>query len=277
MPRDWERIRQARLDITDWVIHWTKSRMLDQTSECPLDVLKCILQLGYLKPSFAPRRSVTIRKGQTNTIQGSYPAVCFTDQPLSSFTKSCRTLSSRYSPYGVALDKRNLFEYGGRPVIYGDKNLLARLNDEDKYLWVGYNPVPSSSFSGYPLDWTHEREWRTKVEKYNFLDWGLTPDEGIPLVLPPIHNGKEFVIALPKILVRTVEEAKDLREWLAGLPKYEGMNGFIKKLYENLTQLWIVPLDFINERLEIGDTRWARFETLLYDEIPERDSEPQTT
>lgn len=142
---------------------------------------------------------------------------------------------------------------------------------------MGYNPVPSSSFSGYPLDWTHEREWRTKVEKYNFLDWGLTPDEGIPLVLPPIHNGKEFVIALPKILVRTVEEAKDLREWLAGLPKYEGMNGFIKKLYENLTQLWIVPLDFINERLEIGDTRWARFETLLYDEIPERDSEPQTT
>jgi hypothetical protein len=177
---------------------------------------------------------------------------------LSSFITSCRTLSSRYCPYGVALDKRNLFEYGGRPVIYGDKNLLARLNDEDKYLWVGYDPAPSSSFGWYPLDWTHEREWRARVNKYNFLDWGLTPEEGIPLVLPPIHNGEKFDIALPRILVRTIAEVKELREWLAGLPKYEGRNGFIKKLYENLTQLWIVPLDFIYGKLEIGDTRGFR-------------------
>lgn len=56
MPHDWEQIRAARPDITDWVIHWTKSRMPDQTYESPLDVLKCILRCGYLIPSFSPRK-----------------------------------------------------------------------------------------------------------------------------------------------------------------------------------------------------------------------------
>jgi hypothetical protein len=268
MPRDWERIREARPDITDWVIHWTRARTAEGNYESAFSVLQSILRCGYLKPSFAPRTSVTVRGLHSNTIQGPYAAVCFTDQPLSSFVQSCNALASRYSPYGIALEKGNLFEYGGRPAIYGDTNLLTRLNNEDKYFWVRYNPVPNPQYGNYPLDWTHEREWRAKIEKYNFLDWGLTPDDGVPLILPPSYTNKGFVISLPRILVRTLEEATGLRNWFLGLPKYEGSNGFIKQLYENFSKLFIVPIDFVYERITSGDNKWTRLETLPYDKLP---------
>jgi hypothetical protein len=275
MPSDWARIRTERPDITDWVIHWTRGRVLDRKYESPFDVLKCLLQCGYLKPSFAPFRSRATGRGQSNTIEGPHPAVCFTDQPVSSFIISCRVLPSRYHPYGVALDKRNLFEYGGRPVIYGDGDLLTRLDDEDKYLWVGYNPVPSSSYAGYPVDWVHEREWRARVKEYSFIDWGVTPDEGVPLFLPPICNGEAIPPVSPKLLVKTLDEAKDLREYLNGFQKYEGRNGFIRMFSDNLMQLQIVPLDYVHERLENGDNRWGRFETLPFGELREGISKRQ--
>src|SRR6266851_463989 len=150
MPPDWKRIRAARQDITDWVIHWTRGQHLEGKYESALQVLQRILQCGYLKPAFAPRRRQTIGGEKSNTIQGLYPAVCFTDQPLSAFIQSCEVLQNRYSPYGIALEKRNLFIYGGRPVTYGDTNLLSRLHDDDKYLWVRYNPAPSTLFGNYP-------------------------------------------------------------------------------------------------------------------------------
>jgi hypothetical protein len=153
--------------------------------------------------------------------------------------------------------------------------LSTRLNDGVKYLWVSYNPVPSSSYGGYPLDWMHEREWRARVTKYSFVDWGVTPNEGVPLVLPPICNGEAIPAVLPKLLVKTIEEAKDLRECLNGFPKYEGRNGFIRMFYDNLMQLQIIPLDYVRERLENRDTRWERFETLPYGELREGISKRQ--
>lgn len=251
--------------------------MLVDKYEAAFCVLQSILRCGYLKPSFGPRWRWTVRGQETKTIQGPHPAVCFTDQPLSAFIQSCRTLSSRYSPYGIALEKRNLFIYGGRPVIYGDTNLLALLNDEDKYLWVRYNPVPDSQFGEYPVDWTHEREWRARVRKHGFLDWGFTSDEGVPLVLPPDYNGRGISVSLPRVLVRTMEEVVELHKWLVSLPKYEDTNGFVRKYYDNLLRLSIIPLDFVYERLEAGDTRWARLETLPYGEIPAGDSGHSTS
>lgn len=258
MPPDWKRIRAARPDITDWVIHWTRG----------LRLLQRILQCGYLKPSFAPRWRRTV-VGEKNTIQGSYPAVCFTDQPLAAFIQSSKTLRSRYSPYGIALEKPNLFRYGGRPAIYGDTNLLAHLHDDDKYLWVRYNPIQSELFGNFPIDWTHEREWRARIKRYSSLDWGFTPCEGVPLLLPPSNIDGKFVISLPQILVRTLKDATALRQWLAEIPEYEGRNGFIKQLYAYYPDLKIIPLDVVAERLEAGDGRWGRLETFPWDEIPQ--------
>jgi hypothetical protein len=267
MPPDWKRIREGRKDITDWVIHWTRGQFIEKRYHRPFDILKAIIREGYLKPSMAPRhRYSTYRGGQSNTIQGPHPAVCFTDQPLAAFIQSCRILG-RYQPYAVGLQKRNLFKYGARPVIYGDKDMLGRLRDTDKYLWVPYDPTPTEFEHGdFPIDWTHEREWRARVARYR--TWGMTPDEGIPLILPPDFIDGQFVTPIPVILVDTPSEVTELRECLAGLPNYEGGNGFIKQLYENFAELKMLSLKFAAEQLAAGDMRFARLEDIPWNEVP---------
>jgi hypothetical protein len=118
----------------------------------------------------------------------------------------------------------------------------VRLSEEDKYLWVRYDPTSDPRF-GYSIDWTHEREWRAKVNRFYFLDWGLTPKEGVPLVLPPSFS--EHRLPRPVVIVKTSEEATDLRRWFAALPAYQGGNGFVKKLYENRGNLHVVALESV--------------------------------
>ena len=48
MARNWELIREARRDITDWVIHWTHGRVYNGQPETPRQVLQHILRCGYL-------------------------------------------------------------------------------------------------------------------------------------------------------------------------------------------------------------------------------------
>lgn len=266
MPSDWQRIRAKRSDVTDWVVHWTRWRNADGAHETAFQVLQRILRCGYLKPTFGPRSRATIA-GDSNTIKGPYPAVCFTDQPLSAFVQSCSALSSRYFPYGVAFEKRHLFKYGGRPVAYGDREFLDFLEADWKFLWVRYDPIPDPAFGNYPIDWTHEREWRARVVSRYFGDV-LTSEEGIPLVLPPVYSQREWLISLPRILVRTSREAVQLRDWLGCLPKYDGPDKSMRYLYEHFSELAIIPLDLVQERLAAGDARWARLETLPFDEIP---------
>jgi len=265
MIPDWKRIRNVRQDITDWVIHWTRRK------NSPLQMLKRILQCGYLEPSFAPKPRRTMGGYEEKTIQGRHKAVCFTDQPLWAFIQSWEELSSRYFPYAIAFEKRCLFTYGGRPVIYGDKDLLNRLHDEDKYLWVRYDPIPDPNYGNYPIDWTHEREWRARVriESFDYLDWGSPPIEGVPLVLPTTSVDGKLVMSYPKILVWYKEDATELREWLATLPDYEGTNDFIKQFYAHLSDLEIIPLEVVSEKLKGGDDKWARLETLCLDDIPQ--------
>ena len=159
MPPDWKRIRDARSDITDWVIHWTTTKTVGGKYKMAMQVLQSILQCGYLKPTLAPRPLYTgypLMTEEKPTIQGDYPAVCFTDQSLVAFIQSYKTLS-RYNPHAIAFKKSDLYIYGGRPVIYSDKEMLDRLKEQDKYLWVHYRPFPEEYFSKYPIDWTSGR------------------------------------------------------------------------------------------------------------------------
>jgi hypothetical protein len=259
MPTELERIKAARTDISNWVIHWTAE----------LETLKQILQCGYLKPTWAHRyRTYPSLSTNSATIHGSYPAVCFTEQPLYSFIQSWLAVPSQYKPYGIAVEKLAVYRYGGRPVIYGDYSLQNRLSEEDKYLWVHYSPAHRP-----PSDWTHEREWRTKVQRDRFPDWGNTPEEGMPLVLPCVYVDNKLVIALPlpRILVKTLQEARQLREWIAGLPAYSGTNEYIKQLYTHFAEVKIIPLEFVRERIKArgaNQSKWFKLETLPIDEIP---------
>jgi hypothetical protein len=263
MPPLWLQIKQARPDLTDYLIHWTRERTIDGKTMTAFEVLKLIIKCGFLKPSFARRPRYTVG-GVENTIKGRYPAVCFTEQPLDAFIKSCNTLPSRYQPYGIAVRKDRLFEYGGRPVIYGDESQLNELPEDRKYLWVHFQPVPNRSLGGYPLDWTHEREWRARAKAYNCGELGPTPAESVPLLYIDYERSERL---LPWILVKQKAEVEDLKRWLAGLPPYSGSNGVLREYFEVLPNVLIVPLNEVESRLKQGDARWSRLDTLPIGEL----------
>ncbi len=267
MPGDWLKIKQARFDVTDYLIHWTRwSPNADGSPVKAFDVLKAIIQCGYLKPSFAPKNRVTVG-GRENTIKGPNPAVCFTEQPLKSFIESCHALSDRYQPYAVAVRKDRLFKYGGRPVIYGDEDLLNKLPAEYKYLWVRYNPIPNVQLGGYPVDWTHEREWRARAVAYSYGSVGISSEEEVPLLLPPQIRVPRPLWYLPWIIVNKKSEVEAFREFITNLPPYSGSNKLLKLYFENLVKVPILPLDEVETHLDEQDSRWFRLDTLPLEEL----------
>ena len=75
------------------------------------------------------------------------------------------------------------------------------------------------------------------------------------------------MISTPVVLVKTLPEIKELQDFLIGASTYDEPNGFITRLYERFTELRIVPLDFVLDRLKAGEKRWARLETLPWNEL----------
>ncbi|HOG18516.1 MAG TPA: hypothetical protein PLB96_14355 [Syntrophales bacterium] len=252
-----DEIKSRRADVTDWVVHWTRMETMDGRTKSSWDILKNILQCGYIRPSKAPRLvGAKDQKKWCNTIRGKAPAVCFSEQTLKARLESFLADARRYSGCGIAFEKRSLFQYGGRPVIYGDDGLLARLHEDDKYLWVNYDPLPQMSHE-YPTDWTHEREWRARVLVYEDPELGKSPLEGIPLVLPPIDIKRGRKILLPKIVVLNDAVEKTIREFISSMPEYNGPNCFIKYFFDHITELEIIKLADVTDK----DERYWRLET----------------
>lgn len=251
----WLKIKKKREDITDYLIHWTSS----------IETLQSILNCGFLRPTFAPRKSSLSGGDSKATIRGTRRAVCFTEQPLSAFIRSCKALPGRYRPYGIAVRKERLFEYGGRPCIYGDLDLLNSLPSEFKHLWVGFQPYPDPDRNGYPIDWTHEREWRATVNEYEVPCFGYYDLEGVPLLLPPDIVTEKLL--LPWILVSTEAEAADTRKWIQDLPDYDGENEMMRQYRTNLPWAPVVPLNTVEMKLAKGCISWAKLDSLPYLEL----------
>jgi hypothetical protein len=225
VSRPWEEIRNARIDLTDYVVHLTRGA----EGKSALDVLIDILRCNRIKATFAPMRSRHRVKLQ-NTIKGPDPAVCFTEQPLWAIIKSRGVLPDRYSGYGIAYHKWCLHAYGGRPVIYGTYEQLGTrieegepgwLPDRDifrdglpldlQYLWAFYGPHEPDTEQA-PVDFTWEREWRKK-----------TAESGVPVVLPidrwRVPKGAIIVerdFDVPRIgeaILKLHEERRDDYDW----------------------------------------------------------------
>lgn len=274
--RHWKRIREARHDLTDYVIHWTKEQYEKNSRSSAFEVLLEIVRCGYLKPTFAIMTPVLRNPTPRPTIKGPYPAVCFTEQTLDCFLESCRS-SSRYRPYGVALHKWALHNYGGRPVIYASEDMLGRkltveekgyqegkeiytdgLHVEYQYLWVRYEPIPEHE--GYPIDFTHEREWRCRPRP----SYHPGIDE-VPLLLPVTLSGDKVVSYLPRLLVNKTTE----KEKLTCIIKEKSLSWkemcdtrYLKEYYDVLPSVKIVALEEVEEHLQAGDKRWARLENI---------------
>jgi hypothetical protein len=224
---EWKKIRNARTDLTDYVIHLTRDRLchdaIAREYNCtarPLEVLLEILDAGVIRPTFALRKNRTSLKPQP-TIAGPFPAVCLTEQTIEALIQTL-SVSTRYSGYGIAYHKYPLFSFGGRPVIYGSKDILGKrlaateegyeddkdifkdgLSREDQHLLAHYEPCHRYQ-DDLPFDFSWEREWRVScrneplpvvLDKY----WGSLHRDDYPLGAVVVENDADVPLVYAKL------------------------------------------------------------------------------
>lgn len=102
--------------------------------------------------------------GSTNKgfISGERRAVCLQESPLSAIAENLlyeQTLNDRirYSPFGIRFHKGFIYNRGGRPVIYENRDVMMNMLPKEEY-WRIVDMKLSDSESY--IDWSHEREWR---------------------------------------------------------------------------------------------------------------------
>lgn len=247
---DYDRILRARSDITSWLLHMTGS----------LEELKSILKDGFLRPTFARR---TFQSGERKpTIFGPYPAVCLSEMPLWAAAELCRAglAKKRYRPFGISLQKKILHKVGGRTVLYGDEKLRGRelvatddnyksgrrlatggLDEELLYLWVNHDP----NRSGYPIDWTHEREWRIRSDDSWYFDDEEYPFEGVPLELS--RWSKKRKPPTFRVFVETSDDKRELLKFIKSLQSIKKpANDYLEDYYARLHGLVIVVMNDVS-------------------------------
>ncbi len=273
---NWQRIRAARTDLTDYVVHLTRlvvdTAPVGERVRSGLNRLKDILRCGFLRPTKAPR--TTVQKNRNHTVRGPHPAVCFTEQPLAQIPETLANIDgASYQAYGIAFHKVDLYNYGGRPVIYGDNDVFNSLNDDVKYLWACYRPIRNDDL-GYPNDFTFEREWRCRVtDKDYLLPWGHSL-KAAPLLLPDDFRrvAKEVKPGRWKlrderfpdfrIIVQHDAEVNILREFLSELrPKLEARTYF-KVYYAAVKRAQIISMEHVKRMLKAGSENYRRIEDL---------------
>ncbi len=98
--------------------------------------------------------------GGTGDIVGNSRCVCFTEAPIGKFSgifSNPEKFSFRYAPLGIMVDKKWLYEQGGRPVIYQSAKEIEFLHDDLLYLHKEYDPRA--------IDYMWEREWRIRIDE----------------------------------------------------------------------------------------------------------------
>lgn len=210
----------SRIDLSDNLIHFvsptnksTVDYNLSEMHPKKFEMNGDIVEEDAISPFFILRRIIrnlqllstwSYRKGQ-RTIYGKYPAVCFTEMPISEFVKSSidrQSKGQKISNYGLVFNKKELFKIGARPVIYGtsqdvnviddglDKALSPNIfHEKELYRYVAFklDRLP------YPIDWTHEREWRWPNFDYKYypIDLVLWEEEECDKELNELYRLRE--------------------------------------------------------------------------------------
>lgn len=173
-------IKQGRYDLTDYLIHFTRKN----NSLSAFENLKSIVTDGYIKSGWSQR---SMRK----TVFGSKPAVCFTETPLNGFLHYVRkrNYTDAIDHYGLFFKKQDLFNAGGRSVIYGTTLPPKEMQRDDNWYVEG---LPDEEQYRYILtsinaknDWMHEREWRwANWNNYSLVDglpvWKIGQQDPFP-------------------------------------------------------------------------------------------------
>ena len=149
-----------RDDLSNKLVHLVRGDTMDMAFE----KFESILNEGRLR-------------GGTGYIKGGYRCVCFTETPISKLgyvLANPDVASMRYRPLGIMVDKRWIFEQGGRPVIYQPTSDYDKLPEEFRYRHV----CLELDRPGTPVDLTWEREWRVRTDELT-----LPPDK-TTVILP---------------------------------------------------------------------------------------------
>ncbi|HLF64181.1 MAG TPA: hypothetical protein VI603_10525 [Saprospiraceae bacterium] len=163
-----------RIDHCENLIHFTKG------SDKSLDYEKAYENLKKI----VSEQTIV---GSTGMILGKLKCVCFTESPVRCLTNSGQLDThyfSRYTPFGIQLPKKTVFNFGGRPAIYSLRSEYEHIKQIDEVNWryVSYDPNLDGD-----LDFTWEREWRIRTD--NII---IDPNEA-KLVFPNIDWINRFI------------------------------------------------------------------------------------
>jgi len=250
--------------MTEWLVHFTRYNPPFH----PREVLSKILTEGVLRPGFALRGHPA-----KSTIYGPFPAVCFSEQPLAMFIQylAARADWAAMAGYGLLIHKHDLYAAGGLPVIYGlgarelergddgydpSRRLLdpTHISLYEQYRYVAFAP----NRKPYPLDWSHEREWRWPSYSGGPLELGHEyRSTSTGEFLARLHAFVEYDVDIP---------------WLQGEIQRALEIDAAGKISENsyyhlwwrprLAEIFVISLETIGRELQVGRTEFSRFEDL---------------
>lgn len=221
-------------------------------------VLQQIISDGHIRATWAFR-------GGKPTIYGPRAAVCFTEMPLHALVDYAKhRRETDVECYAVGLLKSEVFEAGGRPVIYGlstpfsERNQANRvwprklepacgIAEQEQYRYV------STALSGpRQIDWTHEREWRW----VDHLDKCWCP--GLPVWMAEEPHSFSQVL----IVVQTDEEADGILDQLKQLHDAGGNSYCVEFDRPTLDQTVVISLQQLRNELSDDALRTLRLEDI---------------
>ena len=133
--------------------YWPKTlfKQLEKADKDSFEIAKKIQKTMSLKPSTPSEKD------------GIDKCVCFSECNLPGLVNHCE----RYGRFGFVFRKNVIYALGGRPVIYVDREIYAKIaalyrpsNDPVEKRFFSLTNVYSPPGDGVIQDFTHEREWR---------------------------------------------------------------------------------------------------------------------
>lgn len=158
---DWGKRIAHRSDIGMGLVHLTKANEKLSAFEVLMKILK--------DQKLMASGNHIVKGQQRGFICGNQPVVCFQDVPLHSLSENILLEQQiraddpnspvRYTAFGLRLDKRYVYQKGGRPVIYEKTDVAKKFLPEGEHWRIVKLDLENDK---YIVDWTHEREWRVK-------------------------------------------------------------------------------------------------------------------
>lgn len=143
-------IDNRRIDLSNYLIHFTKGVNEEDESGA----------YNNLKSIIVNQRLIA----NNGDIRGGYNCVCFTEAPIECLKMAngivCYNGKKKYSNYGIMIPKIEIYNLGGRPAIYTDKEDFGILPEKLKHRFVILEPLKEIRQTKNKCDFTWEREWR---------------------------------------------------------------------------------------------------------------------